>query len=99
MPYFADFGTFQCLILQISELSNALFYRHRERLASGRCKQRSGNPEPRERSGNALFYNFRNFSMPYFTGIASGSPVIAASSGLAIQSRESEAAMPYFADF
>ena len=69
MPYFADFGTFQCLILQISELFNALFYR------------------------------FRNFPMPYFTGIASGSPVVAASSGLAIQSRESEAAMPYFAFF
>ena len=55
MPYFAIFGTLQCLILQFSELFNALFYRHRERLASGRCKQRSGNPEPRERSGNALF--------------------------------------------
>ena len=25
MPYFADFGIFQCLILQIFELSNALF--------------------------------------------------------------------------
>ena len=61
MPYFTDFGTFQCLILQISELSNALFYRHRERLASGRCKQRSDNPEPRERSGNALFCILRLF--------------------------------------
>ena len=61
MPYFTDFGTLQCLILQISELSHALFYRHRERLASGRCKQRSGNPEPRERSGNALFCILRLF--------------------------------------
>ena len=31
--------------------------------------------------------------MPYFTGIASGSPVVAASSGLAIKCHESEAAM------
>ena len=55
MTYFANFGTFHFLILQFLKLFNALFYRHRERLASGRCKQRSGNQEPRERSGNALF--------------------------------------------
>ena len=92
MPYFADFGTFQCLILQISELFISLFYR-----VLIRNSQDFQYKIPKIFNYNGSF--LLHFIHHNARGIASGSPVVATSSGLAIKSRESEAAMPYFAFF